>query len=142
MKKLMSLFTLFMGLSIFTFAQTNITFHITSQNGKIFTEERATFSMSFGISGLQTDNDVKTFQKTIASNSNVKIFEVNPTVSANGQRTSRLILLDKDTNKIKTLFTSANVSKLIVDGKEYSMNEFDKMIADMKAKRQAAKTSN
>lgn len=133
MKKLMSFFTLFLGLTVFTIAQTNITFHITSKNGKIFTEERGTFNLTFGISGLQTDDDVNLFKKTISDDSNVKYVDVSAISPSNNQRRSNLMLVSKDSNKLKTLFTSAGVKKIIIDKKEYSIDDFDKMVEDLKA---------
>lgn len=137
MKKIISFFALILGFTLFTFAQSNITFHITTQNGKIFNNERGTYNLSFGITGLQTEKDVSIFKKTFTDNSNVKYVDVSAVSPTNNQRRANLILISKESNLLKGLFTSAGVKMIIIDKKEYPIENFDKMVEDLKSNKKS-----
>ncbi len=141
MKKSMTFFVLFLGFTLFTLAQTDIAFHFKSNNGKIMIEEKGTFSMNIGISGLKTESEVSAFQKTISGNTIVRNFEISNTLSENGEREARLVLTSKEKEKMVEILKSANVNKLVVDDKDYAIDEFDKITADLKAKQKKSASS-
>ena len=131
MKNLISFIVLFLGLTVFSFAQTGITFHIKSVEGNIFKFENETYSISFGISGISSDAQLNEIKTTMKSDSNVRNFETFK--KENGILKARLVLLSKDKEKLKALFIAAKVKTINVNGKDYPMEQFDKMIEELKA---------
>jgi hypothetical protein len=136
MRKLLSFTAIFLGIAIISFAQSNIAFHITSKNGKIITQDKELYSMTFSISGLKTDHDVSSFTKTINSNSIVKHFEITPGTNEKNERKAQLILIKKEKEVLTELFKSAKVSTLIVDNKNYTIDQLEQISKDLKAKNQ------
>ena len=132
----MSFTALFLGIALLSFAQNNITFHITSQNGKLFQQKEDTYCMNFSISGLNTDADAETFKTKFTANSMVKQFEILPGNNEQGERKAQLILKNKDKEPFISLLKSVNVTTLNVDKKDYSLDQFDQLSKDLKAKNQ------
>lgn len=136
MKKIISFATLFLGIAIFSFAQSNITFKFTSKNGKIITQDKDVFCMSFSISGLNTETDVDAFTKTISSNPIVKHFEIFSKNEGQSERRASLVLLNKEKESFTNLLQSANVKTLNVDNKDYTLDQLDQMGKDLRAKKE------
>jgi hypothetical protein len=141
MKKLMTFLALFLGIVIFSVAQTNIAFHIKSNKGKIFMEENTTYSLSFKITGIDSEADANELKNTFTSNAKVKSFTIIESPNNKGDKNARLIVTSKEKADIIALLKSGNVTKLFVDGKEYGVEEIDKISADLKAKNKAYKNS-
>lgn len=132
MKKFLSFIALFLGITIFSMAQSNITFRITSQNGKIFQQEKEVHCMTFGISGLNTDADVELFTKNFTSSPIVKQFEIFPGTNEQGERKARLVLNNKEKDTFVSLLKSTNVTTLNVDKKDYTPDQIDQISKDVK----------
>jgi hypothetical protein len=142
MKKITSLIVLFLGITFYSFSQTGIVFHFKSNNGNITDQLKDNYCMSFTISGLTSENDVNKLKETFSSNSNVKKFEIFNPQTINNEMKARLILVSKDKNKLIELFKSANVQKLVVDKKDYTLDQLDQLKSDLKSKQKKAGTTS
>lgn len=131
----MSFAALFLGIALFSFAQNNIIFHITSHNGKIFQQKEGIDCMTFSISGLTTDAEAEAFKTNFASNPMVKQFEILPGTNEQGERNARLVLKNKEKEPFVSLLKSVNVTTLNVDKKDYTLDQFDQLGKDLQAKK-------
>jgi hypothetical protein len=134
MKKLLTVITLFLGVTFYSFSQDGIAFHFKSTDGTISSKLNDTYSMSFTISGLTSENEINNLRQIFTSNSNVKQFEIFSPQTTDNKIKARLVLISKDKEKLVELFKSANVNKLVVDGKEYTLDQLDQLKSDLKAK--------
>jgi len=134
MKKIISLIVLFLGVTFYSFSQSGLVFHFKSNNGSITLQQKDNYSMSFTISGLKSEDQVNKLKEIFSLNSNVKQFEIFNPPTANNERKARLTLISKDKEKLIELFNSANVSKLVVDDKDYTLDQLDQLKIDLKAK--------
>ena len=134
MKNLFASVVLVLGVIAFSYAQNDIAFQMKSNNGKLFTEDNGTYSLSLVVLGLKSDKEVENFKSVITSNSIVKQFEISPAVAGSENHKANFILTSKEKEALISLFKSANVNQLIVDEKTYTLDQFDQMKADLKAK--------
>lgn len=133
MKNLFVFSVLFLGLTLFSIAQSNISLKFNpNKDGVIFTKEKDLFVAPLNIVGINSDAEMVNFKTKMLANSIVNHFETYP--KANGQTEYKAILklTSKDKATIITLLKSVDVTTLIVKNKSYTLDQYDQIGKDLK----------
>ena len=132
MKNLFVFSVLFLGLTVFSIAQSNISFKFNPKDGSIFTKEKDLFVTPLNIVGLNTDKELADFKATMTANPIVNHFETYPKTNGQTEYKAILKLTSKDKGAIISLLKSLNVTTLIVKNKTYTLDQYDQIGKDLK----------
>lgn len=132
MKNLFVFSVLFLGLTIFSMAQSNISLKFNPKDGSIFTKEKELFVTPLNIIGINSDAELANFKTKMLANSIVNHFETYPKTNGQTEYKAILKLTSKDKATIIALLKSLDVTTLIVKNKSYTLEQYDQIGKDLK----------
>lgn len=132
MKNLFVFSVLFLGLTIFSIAQSSISLKFNPKEGSIFTKEKELFVTPLNIAGINSDAELTAFKTTMLANPIVNHFETYPKTNGQTEYKAILKLTSKDKGTIISLLKSLNVTTLVVKNKSYTLDQYDQIGKDLK----------